>query len=299
MPIIPLATDPVQEERRKRERQKERALDKLRSLAGQGITLKRPVFFVPGWTGEEGKAWKGYDAKVLPGHGPVRAWIDRIIRKPDRTSRISYIIFSKEESRNSKSFLDFAEILKARVRGKVASQDEPIDLIGHSMGGLDIVAAITQGQDPLLNVNNCVTVASPLRGVAYARFIKELDKLLPWLDWEPHHHVQIRNMGHRSNPISKINSLENRVKLLERISAFYQLEGTQDMRVMRSARLRTDGLPNSLKQKITHLIIEGASHSGAAGITHDPRAVLYLISIILGIPIEQPTRNYGFIFRRK
>lgn len=298
MPIISPAADPVQEERRRRERQKQRALDTLQSLAGQGVSLKRHVFFVPGWAGEEGKAWKGYDGKVLRGHGPVKAWIDRIVRNPDKVTYIRYVDFSEEESRNSRSFLEFADIVKARVREKVVSAAEPIDLIGHSMGGLDIVAAITQGRDPLANVENCVTVASPLMGVAYARFVRAVDQLLPWLQWEPYHYVQVRNMDHHCAAIAKINALGNRVKLLERIKAFYQLEGTQDMTVMRNARLRRDDLPNSLKQKIAHLIIEGASHSGAAGITHDPRTVLYLISIIAGIHIEQPARNYGFVFRK-
>jgi len=298
MPVISPTADPAQEERRKRERQKQRVLETLQSLAGRGVALKRHVFFVPGWAGEEGKAWTGYDGKVLPGHGPVKSWIDRIVRNPDKVTYISYVDFSEAESRNSKSFLEFAELLKARVRAKVDSPGDSIDLIGHSMGGLDIVAAITQGRDPLTNVEYCVTVASPLMGVAYARFVKAVDRLLPWIQWQPYHYVQVRNMDHHCAAIAKTNSLENRVRLLERVGAFYQLEGTQDMTVMRNARLRTDGLAKSLRQKITHLVIEGASHSGAAGITHDPRTILYLVSIIAGIPIEQPARNYGFVFRK-
>lgn len=298
MPIIPEPIDPVQEELAKRSRQKEQALAKLDSLVGQGLALKRHVFFVPGWAGEEGQAWKGYDKPVLKGHAPVKEWIDKLVRNPDKVTYVSYLDFSPQESAKSKSFLDFAEILKARVRAQ-ARADEPVDLIGHSMGGLDIVAAITQGSDALANVQNCVTVASPLKGIAYDKFVKEVDRLLPWLHWEPYHYVQVRNMDHHADAITMINALENRVKLLEEVNAFYQLEGTQDMTVMRNARLRTDSLLDALKQKITQLIIEGATHSGAAGITHDPRTVLYLISVIADIPIEKPKLNYGYVSVRK
>lgn len=298
MPIIPVAADPVREEAAKRERQKQRALEKLNSLAGKGVSLNRQVFFVPGWTGEEGKAWKEPYPKLLKGHGPIKNWIDRIVRNPDRVTYVSYLDFSVEESKASASFLDFGELLKKKVRSKLAS-DEPIDLIGHSMGGLDIVAAITQGNDALMNVENCVTVASPLKGVPYGRFVEQVDKLLPFLHWEPYHHIQVRNMDEHCKAIRQINELENRARLLERVKALYQLEGTQDSTVMRNARLRTDGLPETLKQKVNQLVIEGASHSGATGITQDPRTMLHLVSVIADIPIEKPAMNYGFVYVRK
>lgn len=298
MPIVPEPIDPVQEESLKRKRQKEQALAKLASLAAQGVALRRRLFFVPGWSGEEGQAWKGYGKSLLKGHASVKEWIDKLVRNRDQVTYVSYLSFSPKESANAKSFLDFAEILKAKVRAK-AKPDEPIDVIGHSMGGLDIVAAITQGRDALTNVQNCVTVASPFRGIAYSKFVKDVDRLLPWLHWEPYHHTQVRHMDHQAKAIRMINEVKNRVKLLERVRAFYQLEGTQDMTVMRNARLRTDGLPEGLKKKITQLIVEGAAHSGASGITHDPRTLLYLISIIADLPLEKPKLNYGYLYVRK
>ena len=74
MPIIPEPLDSVKEELVRRQRQKEQALARLDSLAGAGLALTRHVFFVPGWAGEEGQAWKGYDKPVLQGHASVKEW---------------------------------------------------------------------------------------------------------------------------------------------------------------------------------------------------------------------------------
>ena len=298
MPIIPVAADPVREEVAKRERQKQRALEKLESLARKGIALKRHVFFVPGWAGEHGKAWTGYDGKLLKGHASVKSWVEKIVRNPERVTYVNYLEFSDKESSVSKSFLDFGELLKAKVRGK-ATEALPIDLIGHSMGGLDILAAITQGKDALTNVENCVAVASPLRGIVYSQFVKFADDLLPGMKWEPYHYVQVRNLATTCAAIRLVNLPENRRKLLERVKAFYHLEGTQDPTIMRSARLRTDGIPEQFKAKVQGLPVEGASHSGAAGITHNPQTVLHLISIIADIPIEKPSGNKGYVYVRK
>lgn len=298
MPIIPVAEDPHKAEQKRRELQKQKAIERLEFLAGKGVALKRHVFFVPGWAGEHGKAWTGYDKPVLKGHGSIKSWIDRIVRNPERVTYVSYLEFSDKESEASKSFFDFAELLKARVRAH-AAPDEPVDLIGHSMGGLDILAAITQGKDALTNVENCVAVASPLQGIVYSQFVKLADQLLPGMKWEPYHYVQVRNLATTCAAIRKINSLENRVRLLERVKTFYHAEGTQDPTIMRSARLRREGLPKHLKAKIQQLVVEGASHSGAAGITHDPRTVLHLVSIIADIQIEKPKLNYGCVYVRK
>lgn len=192
MPILPIAEDPHKAEQRKREQQKQRALEKLSSLAGQGASLKRHVFFVPGWTGEEGKAWKEPYPKLLKGHGPVKSWIEKIVQNPDRVTYVSYVDFSSQESKNSRSFLDFGELLKARVRSKIAGSQEPVDLIGHSMGGLDILAAITQGEPPLddeygdfehsATCDGCETDFEPSYSLEYANDVLRRGILCPACD---------------------------------------------------------------------------------------------------------------------
>jgi len=61
---------------------------------------------------------------------------------------VNYVTFTDAQSRSCSSFLDFADILKAKVLRKV-SKRQGFDLVGHSMGGLDAVAAIVDDKDPL------------------------------------------------------------------------------------------------------------------------------------------------------
>ena len=51
---------------------------------------------------------------------------------------------------------------------------EEVDLVGHSQGGLDILAAIDQGEDQIQNV---VTLATPWKGAAVASVARRFDGL--------------------------------------------------------------------------------------------------------------------------
>ena len=277
-----------------REAEKRRALEELDTLAAQGLTLARHVFFIPGWDGEEGQCWTSPYPKLLKGHAPVKSWLTRIVRNPARVTFISYLTFTMKESKACEDFFEFAELLKGKIR-QVIEPGEPMDLVGHSMGGLDAIAAITRGDDPLTGVVNCIAVGAPLQGFSYGKILKRLDQLLPLVHWDAHHHVQARNMDCDSAAIKAINTPEIRRRLLERIDAFYDLEGTQDIVVARNARLRTDGCPKELAQKVRHLQIGGATHTASTGLTQDPRTVLSLLKIIAGLPIQLPKGNRGFL----
>lgn len=216
------------------------------------------------------------------------------MRNPSRVTFISYLTFTTKESRACEDFFAFAELLKDKIRQAI-EPGEPMDLVGHSMGGLDAIAAITRGDDPLAGAVNCVAVGSPLQGFSYGKILKRLDKLIPLVHWDAHHHIQAKNMDCDADAIKAINTPEARCRLLERIDAFYAIEGTQDMVVGRNARLRTDGCPKALAQKVRHLQVGGATHTGSAGLTQDPRTILVLLKIIAGLPIQFPKGNRGFL----
>ncbi len=284
----------VQVRRAKIKAEKRRARDQHTKLKRERPALLRPVFFVPGWTGEEGKAWHTPYPELETGHLPIKEAIGIICSNPGRAR---YITFTPKQSKSCKSFLDFAKILKRKVRDEINIKN-PFDLVGHSMGGLDIVAAITQGQQCFEQVENCLTVASPLKGTEFGELKPRLAKIIPALEDTPHHTIQCQNLDPDRQPIQHINTLESRQRLLDRVGQFYQFVGTRDMAVMKRGRLRSDGLGlHFYNAHVDTVEIDGASHSGAAGITQDPRTILHILNILLG-RYQPPKRNYGIISRR-
>ena len=276
-------TGPVQEMREEREKQKQNALTKLSQFMREKLALKRPVFFVPGWTDEDNTWWTTNDTKLGLS---VKGRFSEIFTNADLAE---YVTFSDQESEKCKSFLDFGYVLRNKIFKKIGT-DMEFDLIGHSMGGLDSVAAVIDDALPLLKINSLITVATPHRG-------SELGEIGPiFKDYQPHHAMQCVNLDPDQMPIKFVNQPEIRKKLLGRVNELYCLMGTVDMAVMRSARLNRENLdPNLYKKKVEILEIGGATHTGKAGITLDPRTALKIISILMDFPLEKPRYNYGYI----
>ncbi|MBI2173981.1 MAG: hypothetical protein HYU33_02150 [Candidatus Omnitrophica bacterium] len=294
-PSVPASLDPVKVEAAKRQKQKAEALKELEAWTGQGLNLSRRVFFVPGWAGEEGKCWIAPYQPSRKGHRPIKEWLGAIVRNPGHVTYIHYLRFTEKESQSCPTFLEFAELVKAKI-GEQVAKDEPIDLIGHSMGGLDMTASLTVGQAPLANpVVNCVAVGSPLRGVAYGNLVDRIKMLIPNLAWLPHHFTQLKNMDHGAGAIRLVNQLQMRRLLMERVRMFYGIFGTQDTVVGRNAQLRTEGLTEEQKRRVVNRFVEGATHTGVAGITQDPRTAVLLVHILAGLSIAANKGNQGFL----
>ena len=279
-------TDVVEEMREERKRQKQNALNKLEEFTNVKITLKRPVFFVPGWTDEDNTWWTISNKKFGIS---VKEWFSGIFKNCDL---VEYITFSDDESERCKSFLDFGPILKNKILHKIGENQE-FDLTGHSMGGLDSVAAIIEETSPLLKVNNLITVATPHEG-------RELSDLLPkFRKCELHHAMQCVNLDPDQFPVKHINEVEIRIELLDRVKKLYCFTGTIDMAVMRSAKYNKEGLdPDLYKNKVEIIEVGGASHTEKNGITLDPRVALNIINILMGFPLEKPKYNYGYIYKK-
>lgn len=277
--------DLIKNLRNLRRRQRNKAKTQLNQLCNNKGILQRPVFFVPGWTDESCKNWLESDERGTPS---MKEWISKIIATPNF---VSFIKFTDAESKRCSSFLDFGNILKAKIWAKIGKKEE-FDIVGHSMGGLDIVAAIIHSQSPLQNVNHFVSVATPHQGSDWgelsARF-KKFSKL--------HHKIQCKNLDPDQPPIKVINTLTARKRLLQKINRLYCLIGTRDMAVMGSSKYKRDGLDSQYyNKKVEICVFGGATHSQARGITRDSRTVLAIIQILTGIELEKPKYNYGFIF---
>lgn len=279
-------TGPVQEMQEERKRQKKNALKKLEELAENKIELKRPVFFVPGWTDENCACWK---ISYQKGYTPIKDWISRTTKNSDLAE---YITFSVKESEKCKSFFDFGDVLKEKIWNKTG-KNKGFDVVGHSMGGLDSVAAIIDSEEPLLSVNDLITVATPHQG-------SELGEIGPiFRKYKPHHASQCVNLDPDQLPIKLINKLENRKTLLNRVNKLYCLMGTRDQAVMRSARYNKKDLdPELYKKKVEVIEFGGTTHSQKYGITQDPRVILSILNILTGVELVKPKYNYGYIYKK-
>ena len=277
-------TDAVEEMRKERKRQKQNALNKLEEFVKSKIFLKRPVFFVPGWTDESCECWKKSDNNIC-----IKDWIAKICSNPEE---VRYINFEKETSQ-CKSFLDFGEVVKNEIWNYIG-KDKEFDIVGHSMGGLDIRAAITQNEQ-LMNTRNCLTVATPHQGDNFGGVDAWLRKI-PWVKslWntikkETSYQVeQVKGLDPDYEPIKIINKVDNKTAFLEKIGQLYEFKGTMDFTVKGSAYLSESGIdPELCKRKINKVEIDGADHTGKTGITQDPRAIFAIIKILVGIKLEE------------
>ena len=277
--------DPVRAERERRFRQKQNAVKQLEALEQKPGKLQRPVFFVPGWRDEGNVCWMKPYSK---GYTALAEWLPRVVKNPELAE---YITFTEEESKSCPSFLDFGEILKGKIWDSVGKQKD-FDVVGHSMAGLDTIAAITSPNQPLRRARRLVTVGTPHQGSELGEFGTQFIKA-------PKHIIlQGVNLDPDQLPIQMINHMEVRQELLENVEHLYCLMGTRDMAVMGSGRFNKEGLsPKLYAEKVTTVEIEGARHSSALGITQDVRTILCVATVLLDLELDKPQQNYGYIYK--
>lgn len=267
--------------------QRKNAADKLAELAENKLELKRPVFFIPGWTDESCVCWMVPYSKR---DTCIKEWAGKVVKNPELVTHVS---FSAKESEGCKSFFDFGDILKEKIWDKIGRKAD-FDLVGHSMGGLDSVAAIVDDEDTLLNVNKLITVATPHQGSEFGELGPVVRK------YASHHALQCSNLDPDQPAIKSINKTDVRERLLGRIGKLYCLMGTRDMAVMRSARFNKTKIdPKRYQEKVEIVEIDGATHSQKYGITQDPRVILGILKILFDIELEKPKYNYGYVYKKK
>ncbi len=133
--------------------------ERLRKLK---IRLKKDIFFVPGWTDQACICWT--EPYVESGADRRKGWEytvkdwEYIIENPekmhyiqlvenedsiniirDEQGKIKKVEFKSDPSYEYTNFFQFAELVKSKIRATGARE---FDLVGHSMGGLDIISAV-------------------------------------------------------------------------------------------------------------------------------------------------------------
>jgi pimeloyl-ACP methyl ester carboxylesterase len=274
------------------------------------IRLERDVFFVPGWSDQGCICWtepymeSGVDRRAGWEY-TVKDWEyivenpekmhylrlveneDSITIKRNKEGKIKKVEFQSDQSYNYTNFFQFAELVKRKIRAIGAKQ---IDLVGHSMGGLDIISAVALDRklddykqvkdfittDPLNGVGLLITVATPYKGSIPADLVKNT-KIDEWFGpkWSEGIGKQCENLAHTSEFISIINRKEIRERLFKKakIGVYTFLAGND--RAVRPSDAFIEGANN---RKPFQLV----SHSQKMGITQDPRMHYELFKLLKG-----------------
>jgi len=297
--------------------EKTAARERLRGLVP--LQLRRPVFFVPGWTDQGCLCWtEPYvegGADRLPGwEYTIQDWVQAIVAPVDRR-KVHFVKLVKDEanliieryptgSRKDKiktvtweadptyhyeNFFQFAELLKAKIHATGATA---YDLVGHSMGGLDSIAAVLLDRtqdvepavqdfietEPLDGVHRLITVATPFRGSPAARLVKRT-QIDEW--FRPAWSEGIRKQAEAMAPppdsvfIDLITQPHRQRRLLQRVPGGVYTMGSRNDPVVPNARRRIKDAHNYPGGRFRL-----ARHSMILGITQDPRLALALFQIL-------------------
>lgn len=284
--------------------------NKLREFKDKKIKLKRDVFFVPGWTDQACICWtepymeSGIDRRAGWEY-TVKDW-EYIVKNPERMhylklvendksiniirnkeGKIKKVEFKSDPSYRYTNFFQFAELIKRKIR---ATGVKEFDLVGHSMGGLDIIAATALDKNldtykkvedviktkPLEGIGLLITVATPYKGSVPADFVKHT-KIDEWLrpKWPDGIRKQCENLAHDSEFISIINQEEIRERFLKKARiGVHTFSGGND-RAVSSDDAFIEGAQNHEPFKLV-------SHSQRMGITQDPRMHYELFMLLKG-----------------
>jgi hypothetical protein len=261
------------------------ALATLERWQERPLTLRRPVYFVPGWTDESGEsAWYRMSRWVpeVCANAATRAWFVRFVR--DRGTGPP----------EHEDFVRFGIDLARLVSADPAVATEGVDFVCHSMGGLDALAAIGLLEErpeervaPVRGTRNLVALDTPFRGFAAAR-----NRLLGSIanarrQGDLAVASQLAAMRADSLRIAQVWRARNR--FLGSVEAFWprgadNWSGLIEVPHESASFGGPADFDESLRPRYRgYRSWPGTSHSGkAAGVTNDLRAVVEVLEILAG-----------------
>lgn len=258
------------------------AREQLRQLRGSPVVLERPVYFVPGWRDEGGGCWQR-----------MEEWLPRIVA--NFRTHVTFVEFYQPGGGVPpwEDFLDFGDDLAELVQRDMGDSGRTVDLVCHSMGGLDAVAAIALLDEhpglatpPLRCVHTVITYDTPFAGFAAAdnavfkKFVRNGRQDI-WVL------AQLAAMEKDAKRIAEVQAARN--DFLAHIEAFWprgadNYDGLLEVpHESASYGEATDFTPNLRSRYRGYRSWSDTTHSGLAnGVTHDLRAVLETVQILQG-----------------
>ncbi len=295
---------------------KTEARNQLRKMVP--LRLKRPVFLVPGWTDQACFCWtepytEGGVARRPGWEYTIQDWVEKIVDPADhdkvvfiknvedeknlqvkrftsgpRKGKVRTAAWIGDATGEYENFFQFSELLKSKIRAAGAGE---YDLIGHSMGGLDIISAVVLERQldqepevqrfiktpPLEGTHHIITVSTPFRGSPGAGLIKntQLDEIfMP--NWSQGIRKQGEAMAPDSSFIKIITHAERQRRLIQKVSGSVHTFGSQNDRAVPDSHRMIDGANNHPAGSF-----ELAQHSQRMGIPQDPRIALEIFRILV------------------
>jgi len=271
--------------------QRVRARTALREWTERPLTLRRRVYFVPGFTDEDGRScWGEAGGRDLC----FVNQLPEVCANPDLATFVDFKV--NGDPPRYENFIRFGAHLARLVAqdwagaGPAGGAAE-VDLVCHSMGGLDALAAIALLDDypeldapPLAGVRNVITFDTPFLGFAAASnpLLGKLKRMQrpdePWLT------SQLLAMETRSLRIAEV--AKARDEFLSRVQAFWP-RGADNVAGLLEVphESASFGEPDEFAQANRecyrgYRAWEDTSHSGAKGLTRDPRAIVEALEIL-------------------
>ena len=254
------------------------------------LTLKRPVYFVPGFTDELGRsAW---------GLGESAAGASFALVVPhvctNHETHAHFVTFNAERGSGPphyENFLRFGADLARLIADDVRSSGEKVDILCHSMGGLDTVSAVSMLDDyPQMKISDldCVNAViafdTPFCGFAAAN--NPVWAALRRMQGRggPDDQSQARAMCADSLLISDV--WVARDKFLERIGGLWPRGADNSGGLIEvphesaSFGNATDIAPAAQSHYRGYKAWDDTTHSGTSGVTRDPRAIVEALQIL-------------------
>jgi hypothetical protein len=260
-----------------------RARRRLTAMRAAPVTLERPVYFVPGWRDEHGSCW-----------ARMRQWLPHVIA--NHRTHVFFVEFFAPGGGPLppwEDFLDLADDLAELIHEDVDGSNGRVDLVCHSMGGLDAVGAVALldhhpelATPALACVHTVITYDTPFHGFGAAgnalfkRFVAG-GRQDPWV------FAQLAAMEKESKRIAEVKAARD--EFLARVSGFWPrgadnydglLEVTHESASYGS---EADLAPGVRSRHRGYRSWPDTTHSGPAnGVTHDLRAVVETVDILTG-----------------